>query len=155
MIKKVLNKKGNSMWISWILLMAFAVVISIFMYDWIFGFSSDAASDLEQRTYAAEGCDDISIAILGICQDTQTLYINITNTKNLRVKQLVFRVYDIYDEPETKTKTLDVFPGRTESVQVLKQGRTGRLEIIPVSKKKDSTIMCNERMVIKEDIPTC
>lgn len=150
-----MDKKGITMWVSWVLLMSFAVVLSVFMYDWIFGFTSGAANELEQRTYAAEGCDDISIVIEDICQDAQTLYINITNTKNLRIKQLIFRIFDIYDEPETKTRSIDIFPGRTETLEVLKQGRTGRLEIVPVSRKGSSNIICNDRVVYEEDIATC
>jgi len=71
------------------------------------------------------------------------------------VKQLIFRIYDIYEEPESKTKTIDIFPGRTETVKLLKQGRTGRLEIVPVSKKGESTILCNDRITVEDDIPTC
>ena len=152
---KVKNKRGVHIWVSWILLLVFALVLSVMMYNWMYGFSEKSVKELETRTYKAESCDDIAISITGICQNSQTLYMNITNNQNIIIKQVIFRLYDVYDTPETKRKNITLRPGRGESIEVLKQGHLSRVELIPITQKGDEFIICPDRMVSDEDIGFC
>lgn len=150
-----MKKKGVALWISWVLLMSFALLLSALMYNWIFGFTSDTTVELEKRAFKTQGCDQIALDITDVCQDTQTLYINVTNVKTLRVTKMLFRVYDLYDNPEMYTREIIVRPGRMEQLQLLKQGRTSRVEVVPVAVDGDIEVVCTSRVVAYDDVPSC
>jgi len=152
---KHIHKKGVHVWVSWILLIAFALLLSTMMYNWIYGFSEKSAKELETRTYRAEGCDDVAIVIESMCQNSQTLYMNITNNKNIIIKQVIIRLYDIYDTPENKQINLTIRPGRAEEIEILKQGHLSRVELVPVSKKGSELLICNDRVAQYEPIGLC
>ncbi|MBN2567407.1 hypothetical protein JXB02_04970 [Candidatus Woesearchaeota archaeon] len=150
-----IGKRGIALWTSWVLLMAFALIISTFMYNWIFSYTSGTTEELRERAFNAEGCEDIGISIDSICQNSQTLYMNITNTKNIVVKQLVFRLYDLYEEPQIRRTNITLRPKATELVRIIKQGFVRDVEVIPVTYLDNIEIICLNRMTEHRDIGYC
>jgi capsule polysaccharide export protein KpsE/RkpR len=151
-----IGKKGVSIWISWVLIIAFMSIIASVMFVWTSGFTSQSTQRLKD-VYNAVDCNFVTVSIDGACQNTQTLNMNITNRKNIDIDELVLRIYDIYGNPETKEMSVFIRHGRTntETVKVIKQGVTSVVEVVPVVIKDNKRIICDERKITANNINFC
>ena len=152
---KSVNKKGIAAWISWVLMMGFAVALGLFFFAWVRGFATDSTADLVDKSNRITICESASVRADRYCQDTQTLNINITNTNNLRTDALIFRFFDIYDESELRNVNATILPGETENLIVVKQGIVKQMEIIPMLYKDEKRIVCESKKVTITVIPIC
>ena len=153
-MRRKLGKKGVEAYVSWILLTAFAVAISVFMYSWINSQVETSVDNIEQRSDLSM-CDDIGLNIKNMCQNTQTLNTNITNVKLLAVSQLNFRFFDLYDNVDQRQVNITIRPGDTQFIEVIKQGTLKQVEIIPVIKQDNKIITCTKSMLSAENIKIC
>ena len=149
------GKKGVSLWLSWVLIVAFIVALSVFMFNWMSSFTESQKDKIVRLTDGDE-CNYISLSI-ELCQNTQNLYINATNNQDVALDKLIFRVFDIYDDYQTKERNISIKPGEKKKIELLKYGITTRIEIIPVIiKPKDNTeITCQNRMIESTTINNC
>jgi hypothetical protein len=147
------GKKGVSLYLSWVLLIVLAVTLSVFVYKWVSGLAKETTSDLI-RQYDGEDCSKVSLRIEKSCQDTQALYINITNNNDLGIDAVLVRLFDIYKQPSVVERNISVDPGRTEQVSVIKQHSVRQVEVIPVRHVDDFVIVCTKR-VAKADVSVC
>jgi FlaG/FlaF family flagellin (archaellin) len=148
------NKKGVSMYISWILLMLMAIILSALMYNWYTGRTEQYAERLTTES-TKEVCTSVGINIKGACQDTQMLYINITNSLDIKIDQLVFNLVDLYDDVENKKYNLTLYPGETEKIKLLKQGTLKQIEVVPATTIDNVNYPCSNRKVFKYKIAQC
>lgn len=151
-----LNKKGISIWISWVLIIAFMAILAVFMFNWTSSFTTSQTDRLKE-VYNSVDCNFVTISIDGICQNTQILNMNVTNRKNIDVDMLIFRIYDIYGNPEAKEIEKFIRHGKTntETVKVIKQGITSITEVVPVVIKDNKKIICDERKITANNIKFC
>ncbi|RLE37458.1 hypothetical protein DRJ17_06535 [Candidatus Woesearchaeota archaeon] len=147
------NKRGIAIWMSWVLLIAFMVALSAFMNQWITGYSRSTAEDIE-TTYDEESCTRVALDISG-CQESEKLNIEVENNGDLSIDKIIFRLYDLYSEVESKEKEVDIKAGKTKYVEVLKQGTIHMVESIPVLVSDDAVTVCRNKMHVLEDIETC
>lgn len=144
-LKLLKSKKGISQWLSWVLLVVLAVILSVAVFKWASGVVRDRSNDLV-RLYDNEECETTSIRIENACQDTQTLYMNITNNNEQRVNGLLFRLFDVFKQPDVREKNLTLYPGRSETVRVLKQYSVKNVEVIPVVRTDENIIVCTSKL---------
>ena len=151
-----IGKKGISIWISWVLIIAFMAILAIFMFSWTSNFA-DSHTDRLKEVYNSVDCNFVTISIDTICQNTQTLNMNITNRKNIDIDKLIFRIYDIYGNPEAKEVDVFIRHGKanTEKVKVIKQGVTSIVELIPVVIKDNNKIICEDLEIKAKNIRFC
>ena len=147
------SKKAIAIWLSWVLLMAFMVALSAFMYNWITTYTESSAEEIE-ITDMEESCSSVAIEVSG-CQEAETLNIELSNKGNLRIDQVVFRLYDIYNNIESKEKEIKVKAGKTKEIKLLKQGTIQMLESIPVLVKDNKKTLCRDKMYTLENITIC
>jgi hypothetical protein len=152
----MMNKRGISVWISWVLIIAFMTIIAAFMFGWTSSFTAQSTGRLKE-VYDTVDCNFVTISIDSICQNTQTLNMNITNRKNIDVDKLIFRIYDIYGNPEAKEVDVYITHGKinTEHVTIIKQGVTSILEAVPIIVKDNKRIICDERKITANNINFC
>jgi hypothetical protein len=149
------SKKGAALWISWVLLLAFVVGLSVFMFRWSQDRSEVFAKELRIMADTAE-CDSVGIRIEDICQNPQSLNMNISNKNSIRVDQFVMNIYDVYlENPLSRTVNVSLYPSEIENVKVLKQSTTQQLEIVPVVFTEDDKIFCYKKTVTVTDIDYC
>ncbi|MFH0875058.1 MAG: hypothetical protein V1859_03910 [archaeon] len=150
------SKKGVSVYISWVILLLMVVVLGYFMYNWSVNKVKESNKDLEKIT-DTNLCSDVSMNVEGICQETQNLYINITNTNIVRIEKLSILIIDLYGNPETKETTIALYPGDSEeSFSVLKQGSAAKkVKIIPIVLKEKQEVICYNSALETEDISFC
>ena len=119
-----MKKRGVSIYISWILLMSFVIIISVIMFNFMKGFAEGHAENIKERAISSIECDSVAVTIDNACQNTQNLYINITNRGDIKVNRLLFRLYDLYYEPQTDEKNISLLVGRYNSkeIQLVKRG---------------------------------
>lgn len=155
MIRKLIqNKQAVAPYISWVLLISFAAAISVFMYGWISGQVETSTESIEQRADTAL-CDDVGLNVVTVCQNTQTLNMNISNIKMLGITSLNFRFYDLYDNQDYRSINLTIRPGDTKAVEVIKQGTLKQAEIIPITQDGSKVITCIKSKVTLENIQVC
>ncbi|MFH1408800.1 MAG: hypothetical protein ABIH34_02745 [Nanoarchaeota archaeon] len=150
---KFFNKRGVSQWLNWVLLVLFAVLLSTIMYNWISGYVEGQRQHLIRIT-DSDDCDAVAIKAKA-CQNTQTLYINTTNIRELPIHNIIFRIFDSYYEVETKDLNLTIKPEETQTVKVLKLGMTQQLELIPVVYTEHNAVVCRKSMITLTDITVC
>jgi FlaG/FlaF family flagellin (archaellin) len=148
------KKRGMSQYVAWILLVALAVVLGAIMFSWTRSYAQRQVDSLESRSDDVL-CNSIGIGVDGLCQNSQTLNMNVSNTNNLRVDELEFLIIDLYGNSEKKRIDLKIATGETLRVSVLKQGTTASARITPIFRKNNAEIVCQTAGVTAEQIMQC
>jgi hypothetical protein len=156
MVGKFVNdKKAVSIWISWVLLLAFVISISAVMFNWSRSYSESQVERLIEISDTSE-CDLVGISVDDICQNPQTIEMTLTNRNGYSIDQIVVVVYDIYLQTlQTKKLNLSLMPSESENVILIKQGTTDQIKITPVFFTDDNIVHCNEKAATIEDIDFC
>lgn len=152
---KLSGKRGVALWLSWVLMVAFLVAISVFMFKWTTNYSKYHADTLEEISDSVE-CDSVGLSIDAVCQTTQLLTINVTNRNSLQIDQVVLNIYDIYMENvQTKKKNVSISPGKSDTIQIIKQGTTRQIEVTPVFFSEKHIIHCNQKTALSDQVGFC
>ena len=153
-MKRIKTKKADANWISWVLLLAFAILLSAIVYNWMFGFTKTTAESIERRTINAAQCEQVGISIDTACQNTDFLYVDITNRNNLNIDRVIVRMYNIYGEPiePLLEKRTSIAPKHTTRLSIPKTGVVKKVDIIPMTIDKKTLITCMERAAEQQDI---
>ena len=155
MLNGLRSKKGVSEWLSWVLLVALAVVVGTFVLQWSRGNTTKTVEDLVEKGNILTFCQETGIAVNGYCQDTQTLNINVTNNNNRKVDALIVRGFDIYNNPQGGQKNISLGPEKAMNVVIVKQGVLKRAEVMPIIIVGKKRAICQSRKITLESIPFC
>jgi FlaG/FlaF family flagellin (archaellin) len=153
---KSIQKRGVSLWISWVLIIALMAILAVIVIGWMNDFTISSTDRIKQ-VYDTTECNYVSVSIDSVCQNTQTLNMNVTNLKNIDVDKIIFRIYDIYGNPDVKEVDTLIRHGssNTEKLEIIKQGVTDRLEAVPVIIQEKRKVICEKRQVSVESISFC
>ena len=134
--------------------MLLIISLSAIMYNW-YNQRAERSADILKEQSTEDVCDKVGILIENICQNTQTLNINISNSRDIKVNQLIFGLIDIYKDPETKKVNVTIYPGETEQIEIIKQGTLYQVDVIPVVVVDKITNICSNSKVFKNSIAQC
>jgi hypothetical protein len=153
---KSIQKRGVSLWISWVLIIALMAILAVIVIGWMNDFTISSTDRIKQ-VYDTTECNYVSVSIDSVCQNTQTLNMNVTNLKIIDVDKIIFRIYDIYGNPDVKEVDTLIRHGssNTEKLEIIKQGVTDRLEAVPVIIQEKRKVICEKRQVSVESISFC
>ncbi len=141
---------GISPWISWVLIITFAVLLASMVSLWMKDYVSDTVDDLKDRTRSKEYCDLVGVDIEDIvARNAQTLNMKVINTYNLGVDRLIFRLYDADNNIFINKTNVTIKPGQNKTVTVPKNLTTYRVEVVPVILEDGKEIICKEKVVWK------
>ncbi len=147
------NKKGQSQYLSWIIIIAMIVAISFFLYNWSLDQARRTSEELTKQTDPLV-CAEVGISIQGICQTFRSLKINITNTNNYEIEGFLFRTVGLYPEDDnyldSSILNKKISPGDSEKIIVLKKGTLSKVQIIPFTLKNNKEIYCEDQSITKE-----
>ena len=149
--KRGTGKKGISVYVSWVLVMAFVVGLSAFMFTFMRGYAETSAEQIKERALISLECDAVALTIDSACQNTQNLYIHITNRGDISIDGMLFRMYDLYydGQIDEKNLTLDIGKYNAKEVQLIKRGdvkKIRKIEIVPIVVSDGIEIKCENRM---------
>ena len=159
-----MNRKGISVYVSWVLVMTFVVLMSVFMFNFMRDFAMKQTDDIKKRALDTVECDAVAVTIDYACQNTQDLYINVTNRGDRKIDTMLFRFYDLYYEPQIDEKKIDLLVGRynAKEVSLVKRGSVKKVrfvEAVPILIADGVQITCENRMASypmeKEAIDDC
>jgi len=152
-----MNKKAESLWISYVLLVAFVVALSAFTYSWMTAYTSDTSEEIKERVFNSELCDSLGVSVTA-CLNTSTsqdLYINVTNRGDLRITKLIFRLIQTSGSSVSDMHVIEIDsvikPQGTKSFAAAQLNLTfevgnGTLaEVVPVTEKEGFLIVCSSR----------
>lgn len=155
-----IKKRGQSQYISWILIFGMVIGLSFLLYNWTIEQTEIRTEEIQERTDPL-ACENIGISINGICQDFRSIKLNITNTNNNEVQGFILRNVGLYPEDDdyiqTSTVLEKISSGYTEKFTVLKQGTLSQVTIIPIARKNNKNVYCEELAVTKNqgDLGQC
>ena len=152
---RIKGKKGIQAWISWVLIVGFSIAIGALVMRFMTGFATGTVEEMIERDNQQKLCDSASISVRGICQNTQVLNINVSNNGNLRIDELLFRMYDIYTVPQVTYKNQTINTEKTLAVGVVKQGVIKQVEVMPVVQEGRKRYICQNKKVTKSDVAFC
>ena len=152
LVSGVLNqKKAVSPWISWVLLVAFAVVLSAFMYNFMVSYTKSSTDDMKKVVYNTDECRFVSINIEDACLSSQVLNITLQNRNYIRIDSMDFRFYNGRVPLHTNITEIAMNPNRKKVVS-LDTGTSSvtRVEVIPHITKENMDIICADKKAAKE-----
>ena len=149
------NKRGVAVWISWVLVVVFAALIGSLVFKWMIGYVKEQTVQIEERVYDDSLCEDLSLVIKDLCQEDQKLNFKLLNNGFLTINRLIFRIFDVGNNPFVIEQAIKLSPGRTENVEVIKQGHTNNLEIMPVIVENNKEIVCQQSTASFNEVGEC
>lgn len=149
------GKRGVSVWISWVLLIAFTVMVGTLVLQWSKSHATETVEDITEKGEVLTLCEETGLSVTAYCQDTQTLNINVTNNNNRKIDAVLVRGFDIYDSPQGGQKNISLVPEKSKAVAVVKQGVLKRAEVMPVIIVGRKRVVCQSRKVTVENIKFC
>lgn len=153
--RRIIGKRGISVWLSWVLLVALSVIIGSAVLQWSRSHATETVEDITAKGDVLVLCQETGIGVLSYCQNTQTLNINVTNNNNRKVDSLLVRGFDIYGNPDGGSRNISLEPEKTKAVVIVKQGVLKRAEVMPVIISGKKSVVCQSRKVALEDIGFC
>jgi len=152
-MKAIKTKKAVSIWLSWILLTAFMVVLSVVVYEWYINYTKESIVSMKQTVYNTDECNSISIC-LKVINTTQDLNINITNKGYIKVDRLFVRVYNANGDFTQFEYNTTLKPDRTRNYIFNSTNgnyttitNVNYVEVVPIIVKDDLTVVCSSRQV--------
>jgi FlaG/FlaF family flagellin (archaellin) len=154
--KKVFkHKKAVSPWISWVLLVAFAIVLSAFMYDFMVDYTESSTDDMKRTVYNTDECRLVSLNIDSACMSSQVLNITLQNRNYIRIDKMDLRFYEGRVPLHTNQTNITMNPNRVKIIEF----NTGvstvtRVEVIPYIIKEEMDIICADKKA-ESEVSTC
>ena len=144
------SKKGDA-WISWVLLVAFSVILAAITSTWLQNYAKDSASRADDQVQRSDTCELLGVSIDFVCQRTtspKSLNMNLTNRKDLKIDRFVIRVYNNSEFQSSATLNTIIKPQITKNVTVNTTTDVDYVEVVPVriDNVKNKTIMCAEQL---------
>jgi len=149
------GKRAVSVWISWVIMVAFTVMIGVVVLQWSKSHATQTVEDITEKGEVLTFCEETSLSVSAYCQDTQTLNINVTNNNNRKIDALIVRGFDIYNNPQGGQKNISLVPEKSKSVAVVKQGVLKRAEVMPIIRVNNKLVVCQSRKITLESIGFC
>ena len=155
-----IKKRGQNQYISWILIFGMVIALSFLLYNWTIQQTELRTEEIEERTDPL-ACENIRISVEGSCQDFRSVKLNISNTDNNEVYGFILRKVGLYPEDDdyiqTSTVLEKISPGYTEKFTVLKQGTLSQITVVPIVRRNNKNVYCEEQSVTREqgDLKQC
>lgn len=152
------NKKGISVWISWVLLVVFIVLLSAFMYGWMTNYTRQTTEDVKKVVYNEEECNYISLDI-DACSTDSLILINFSNRGTLRIDKILLRLHSQQNVTNIElnmtkdNKTLK--PERTRTESINDTGNIYIIDAIPIYIKGEYKIVCTNKLSTQTNITKC
>jgi len=155
------NKKGASLWLSWVLLFMFMIMLSATSYKFILPYVQDTTDNMKQDVFNTEECRQVSLGIESACYDASSPeYLNITINNNNYILVEDIRI-QLFNESMKPITTLEInskiSTGRTKkySINTTVDYPIGFMKITPVVYKEGKTIVCANKDVSTKNIVEC
>ena len=151
------NKKGVELWVSWVLLVASAVVASVFMFTWMTDYATETNEEITRTFENAQQCDSVSIEIRACQEITRNVVnVNATNRGLLTIDKIIFRLYDAHDDVSTRQINKTIRPNVKKSFPVVRQDAVVNIEAVPVLyDDAGNEIICTKRLSQLDTVGTC
>ena len=136
------DKRSIALWISFILLVLFAIILSVFTMAWVKNRAKESGEELEKVLYHDELCDKINIWV-NASYTTSTINLSIENIGTWRIDRVLIEFFN--DSLPTNDQEYDC-KLRSGYSKVLKLSKQGNLiYITPIVRKDSLKIICENK----------
>ena len=149
------SKRGIDAWISWVLLVAFMVTLSAFMYNFLSGFTKQSIDDVKEKVIDSKICDSVGISVSACLKNSNLITVTVKNVNYVSIDRVSIDLFDVFDRPQQKSKEFKLVSGNTKQFDVLKDGIIKEVHAVPVIYKDGKVIFCSNKEVGVYDIPSC
>ncbi|MBI4738323.1 hypothetical protein HY772_01960 [Candidatus Woesearchaeota archaeon] len=146
-----IGKRAASVWIAYVLLVAFVVSLSAVMFSFMTDYTRSATKDIKKTVFNTEECRSVSLSVESACFASQVLNITVQNRNYLRIDKLDFHLYDLAKKPQAFNVTNVTMNPNRQKVVTLNTGMSqlGFVEVVPVILKQAPEglfeIVCSDR----------
>ncbi len=137
------------------MLVSLGVILGFFVLNWARGMTEERGVELTERADYSALCSSIGARIDSVCQNTQTLNMNITNNNNLDIDSIMVGMIDIYGSPQLRELNTTIKPGEKKEIKVVKQGIIQKMDFSPATFSRNKRIVCQNKRVSIESVPIC
>ena len=136
------DKRSIALWISFILLVLFAIILSVFTMAWVKNRAKESGEELEKVLYHDELCDKINIWV-NASYTTSTINLSIENIGTWRIDRVLIEFFN--DSLPTNDQEYDckLRPGYSKVLKLSKQGNL--IYITPIVRKDSLKIICENK----------
>lgn len=150
------NKRGVSVWFSWVLLVALMVSMSAFMYTFLSGFAEDTAENSKEVVMDSESCSNLGISASVSCgKNSNDLKITLKNVNYQRIDSVSIDLYDVFNSPVQKNKYVNLASGEKKEFSVLKDGVVKEVHVVPVVVRNNKKVYCSNKKIVVSNIKAC
>ncbi len=150
------QKRAISPWISWVLLVAFAILLSAMMYNFMVDYTKSSTEDVKKVVYNTDECRLVSINIEYACFSAQVLNITLQNRNYIRVDKMDIRYYDGRIPLDLNQTNISMNPNREKIIELATgQSSITRVDVIPHIVKEGMDIICADKKASKEVVNGC
>lgn len=149
------GKRGVSIWISWVLLVAFMVSLSTFMYYFFSDFAKQSIDDVKSRVVDSKLCDNVGISVSVCLKSTSDLTVTVKNVNYITIDKVSIDMFDVFDRPQQKSKEIKIVSGTSRSFDILKDGIIKEVHVVPVVYKDGKSIFCSNKESLIENVESC
>lgn len=153
----VLGKRGVGIYVSWILIFAFAVALSALMYKFMIDYTKSSSKDIEKVVINTDDCKSVSLSIEEACFDSGDLRMVLKNRNYAKIDKMNFRFFDADNRPgSTNLTDIPLSPNREKTI-TLGTGLSdvGFVQVIPIIFREGYEIQCESKKASSTDITTC
>lgn len=149
------GRKAVSPWISWVLLIAFAVMLSALMYNFMVDYTKSSTDDVKKVVYNTDECRLVAINIGSACLSAQDLNITLQNRNYVRIDSIDFRYYNGRMPLYINQTNISMNPNREKAITISTGSTTvTRVEVIPHVSKEGMDIICADKKAAA-DVGSC
>ena len=145
------NKRAASVWIAYVLLVAFVVSLSAIMFSFMTDYTRSSTKNIKKTVFNTDECRSVALSIESVCFSSQVLNITVKNRNYLRIDEVDVRLYDSKNKPLGLNITnVSLNPNREKIISINTGfSSLGFVEVIPRVIKEDVDgpfdIVCDER----------
>lgn len=151
----MMDKKGQAVWISWVILIGMVVIIGAFVGRFYINTAKESSEKIKGFLQDTEVCSSVGLSVNSVCQLPEALNIEVANIRSINVDKVVFRIYDAGYDSESITVSALIEPGKSEEIFIGKSRMAARVDVIPLVIDDDSIVICSSRLIELDSIPDC
>ena len=148
-LKMVWNKKGD-LWLSWVLLFAFAIALSAASYQFIIPHVNQGTETMKRVVFDTDECRQVALSIEEACHDSlsQDLNMTIRNRNYVTVDELRFQWFGANNMPidnEFIESKIGVDRTKKYSLNSTTSDSVTFVKVTPVIYRENMVIVCSEK----------
>ena len=148
-------KKGQAVWMSWVLLIFLVVVVGTIAGRYIIDKTGREAETLEKYGMTEEECVNVALSVDFMCKNSKALNMTLSNNGNIRIDKIILKLYDTSGSAENQEQDVNLMPGQVQQLEIPRARSAYEVEIMPAITVENQELECRMKTLTETNIPDC